>query len=225
MANDMNLRRKLTDDVNISTMLSMRRDGMTNKQIAYALGVSPTTIYKYIGRMSDAVKVAQMQNRPAGSIIPRQQWETSTSAESSPEKKDQDPQIRRKPPHQDVQAVQPDDETHVILNGTTFSVYQPQQKAKKAEEEKPVPITEEQAQAKAEDKRVEEMPKEQKKSMLRVVSTRSTLQGNLCKYIVDTESDSIEIDGGGVLTGILDKKTLDEIIQELSEIRSMFTTN
>lgn len=44
--------------VDAEIMYEMRRQGMTNKQIAEALGVHFTTVYSYIGRMSEAVKHA-----------------------------------------------------------------------------------------------------------------------------------------------------------------------
>lgn len=59
------IKRKLSKDIDVSTMRSMREQGMTNKQIANALGVAPTTVYRYIGRMSQDVKYAEIQNKPS----------------------------------------------------------------------------------------------------------------------------------------------------------------
>jgi hypothetical protein len=42
----------------------MRAEGLTNKQIADRLGISPSTVYRYIGKMSRAVKAAEEQNKP-----------------------------------------------------------------------------------------------------------------------------------------------------------------
>lgn len=56
--------RKLEKDVSISELLNMRADGMTNHQIAQHLGVSDTTIYRYIGKRSFAVVNAMAQNKP-----------------------------------------------------------------------------------------------------------------------------------------------------------------
>lgn len=43
-------KKKLTDSVSIEELLDMRENGMTNKQIADALGVGYSTICNYIGR-------------------------------------------------------------------------------------------------------------------------------------------------------------------------------
>lgn len=42
--------RRLGQDVDIHTMYHMRDQGMSNKEIAQALGVSYATVYKYIGK-------------------------------------------------------------------------------------------------------------------------------------------------------------------------------
>ncbi len=44
------MRRKLLDDVTIQEMLTMRESGMTNDDIANALGVSYPTVYRAIGK-------------------------------------------------------------------------------------------------------------------------------------------------------------------------------
>ena len=43
-------RPKLTDSVSVSELLTMREKGMSNKEIAKSLDVSPATIYAYIGK-------------------------------------------------------------------------------------------------------------------------------------------------------------------------------
>lgn len=59
-----NLKRTIRMDINVEEICRMRQDGMTNKQIANALGVSVSSIYRYAGRMSEAVKHAEVQNKP-----------------------------------------------------------------------------------------------------------------------------------------------------------------
>lgn len=182
MSYDLNPRRRLSMDVDISTMLSMRQKGMTNKQIATSLDISPTTVYRYIGKMSTAVKVAEMHGKPVSSVIPESKVQPTPTL--VPDKK---PQIieTKKPEPEKVEPVTP----------------------KETAEPKPVEMPETPA--------VEEPKK------LRVISSRLTLQGNLCKYVVDTDADSIEIDGG-VLNGLLDKTNLFALIDELNEIKHMF---
>ena len=58
------MKRKLSKDLSMSELLELRAEGMTNKQIAEQLGVSVSTVYNYIGRRSQAVKYAEVQNKP-----------------------------------------------------------------------------------------------------------------------------------------------------------------
>ena len=59
-----NLKRSLRLDVDIQTLRSMREQGMTNKQIANNLGISVSTVYRYLGRKSQEVKYNEIQNKP-----------------------------------------------------------------------------------------------------------------------------------------------------------------
>lgn len=61
MGNSLKRSRKKVD---AEIMYEMRRQGMTNKQIAENLGVHFTTVYSHIGRMPEAVKHAEVQNKP-----------------------------------------------------------------------------------------------------------------------------------------------------------------
>lgn len=56
--------RKLSDEISINELLELRQEDLSNKQIADRLGVSPTTIYRYIGKRSMAVRKAEEQNKP-----------------------------------------------------------------------------------------------------------------------------------------------------------------
>lgn len=42
--------RKLSSDIDLDTLYSMRRQGMNNQEIADALGVSLNTVYRHIGK-------------------------------------------------------------------------------------------------------------------------------------------------------------------------------
>lgn len=48
-------RRKLSNDIDISAMMHMRENGMTNKEIAKALGVSDWTVSHYLPKTKDVV--------------------------------------------------------------------------------------------------------------------------------------------------------------------------
>ena len=56
--------KSLKNEVSVSELLHMREQGMTNKQIASSLDVSVNTVYRYIGRKSEAVKRAAVQGKP-----------------------------------------------------------------------------------------------------------------------------------------------------------------
>ena len=51
-------------NVDAETMYEMRRQGMTNHQIAKSLDCAVATVYRYIGRKSEAVKHAEVQHKP-----------------------------------------------------------------------------------------------------------------------------------------------------------------
>lgn len=55
---------------------------------------------------------------------------------------------------------------------------------------------------------------------LKVLSTVATLHGAVCKYVVDTENGMVEIKEG-LVTGVLDKSVIQDIIGELQDIQKM----
>lgn len=139
MLNDFN--RPLEKDVDVSTMLEMRNQGMSNHQISERLGVTYKTVLRYIGKQPKSIPREHRVNNfdpvvSAPVSIPVQDYKTVT------------------------------------------------------------------------------------KPVLRVVSTRSTLEGDVNKYIIDTSNNTIEV--SGLIDGILDKPTLESLIKELSEIKSIF---
>lgn len=48
--------RKLTSDIDLETLYSMRRQGMNNQEIADALGVSLNTVYRHIGKQPSELR-------------------------------------------------------------------------------------------------------------------------------------------------------------------------
>lgn len=50
------MQRRLTADVSVSEMLRMREEGMSNKAIGDALGVSSQTIYRHIGPQGPEIR-------------------------------------------------------------------------------------------------------------------------------------------------------------------------
>lgn len=60
----MNSLKKSRKKIDAEIMYEMRRQDMTNKQIADALGVHVSTVYANIGRKPEAVKHAEVQHKP-----------------------------------------------------------------------------------------------------------------------------------------------------------------
>lgn len=58
------MRKKLSHEISISEMLTMRQEGLTNKQIADRLDIAVSTVYQYIGKRSAAVMNAAVQGKP-----------------------------------------------------------------------------------------------------------------------------------------------------------------
>lgn len=173
-----NPKRKLSKDIDISTMRSMREMGMSNKQIADALGVGPTTVYRYIGRKSQDVKYAEIQNKP--SPIAR-------SASACMDELDRQIEIADAPlPTNDSNAAPAVAEEQ---NTALPPLSKPTYTAPSITGSEP---------------------------LLRVISTRSTLQGSLCNYIVDSDTGTIEMTDG-LISGLLDRETVQRFIAELQE--------
>jgi len=57
--------RRIDQDIDISTLRQMRYEGMTNKQIASAVGCSTSSVYRLIGKKSADVQHAAEQNKPS----------------------------------------------------------------------------------------------------------------------------------------------------------------
>ncbi len=161
--------RKLLRDMDVSTLRQMRLEGMTNKQIATALGVSVTTVYNYIGRMSEDVKYAALQRKPA----PIRFFQEAVVEEIAPVIA----------PAQ----LQEEDEMQQTRTPSTKEPTQPRPKP----------------------------------SMLQIVSASYELNGQICRYQVNTGAKTVELmDGskGSTVTGLLDTTTLPLFIAELQEI-------
>ncbi len=63
---EMALGRKLLDDVTINELMTMREEqGMSNQDIADALGVNVQTIYNYIGKMPKELYKPRTRKEPA----------------------------------------------------------------------------------------------------------------------------------------------------------------
>lgn len=168
----------------IQAMHRLRSEGYTNKQIANSLGICVSTVYAHIGRMSQEVKYAEVQNKPCP-VKKEFKFDSSTLMVVH-----------------DVDIPKPDEQ-----------IEEPKH-AEPIEEPKPVitdtPVETENVK---EDNTVMET-----KSLLQILSTRMVLKGSLCNFTVDSESGTIEM-SDGIMSGILDRDTIDRFISELSEAR------
>ena len=77
------MRKKLSHEISISEMLTMRQEGLTNKQIAERLDISVSTVYQYIGRRSEAVKHAAVQRKPCPIPAPALPFEVTTAVKEN----------------------------------------------------------------------------------------------------------------------------------------------
>lgn len=94
----MNSLKRSRKKVDAEIMYEMRRQGMTNKQIAENLGVHFTTVYSHIGRMSEAVKHAEVQNKPPVIARPADDKLVKTEPEMLKIMADEKPASAEKPP-------------------------------------------------------------------------------------------------------------------------------
>ena len=135
-------------------MYEMRRAGMTNKQISENLGIAVSTVYAYIGRLSESVKHAEVQKKPP--VVDAQK-----TAEIAP----------------------------VLVENAA------------AKEEQAHPVA---------------------KPILTILSTKYTIQGEICQYVIDTSAKPGEMpESASMVSGLLDAQTIGRFIEELQQVKSM----
>lgn len=189
----------------IATMRKLREEGLTNKKIAERMGISISSVYRYIGRKSQDVKYAEIQNKPSP-------VKTEFKIDSSSLMVVHDIDIPKKEVVEEIKEEKPD----VVEVKTENTIDIPKEEG--IEEEKPAVV-----EAKIEN--TIDIPVEEKKeedvvvestNLLQVLSTRMELKGSLCNFTVDSKSGTIEM-SDGVMSGILDRDTVIRFIAELSE--------
>lgn len=165
----------------VATMRKLREEGLTNKKIAERMGISVSSVYRYIGRKSQDVKYAEVQNKP------------------SPIK------------------------TEFKFDSASLMVVHD------IDIPKPEKIEEIKVEESATVEPTIDIPVEEKEddvvmesSLLQILSTRMILKGSLCNFTVDSETGTIEM-SDGIMTGILDKDTVDRFISELNEAKKYVT--
>lgn len=90
------MKNTLRDDKRIQKMLELRKQGLTNKQIANDLGCAVSTVYENIGKRSISVQKAEEQNKPCP--IPEKVDHIPEAEETKQEEKTMPSIIPAKPP-------------------------------------------------------------------------------------------------------------------------------
>lgn len=171
----------------IATMRKLREEGLTNKKIAERMGISVSSVYRHIGRKSQDVKYAEIQNKPSP-------IKTEFKYDSSSLVVVHDVDIPKENTIEEVKVEKPAVvETETVSNLINENAID-------------IPVEVE----KEEDVVVESS------NLLQVLSTRMVLKGSLCNFTVDSESGTIEMNDG-IMSGILDRDTVIRFIAELSE--------
>lgn len=165
----------------VATMRKLREEGLTNKKIAERMGISVSSVYRHIGRKSQDVKYAEVQNKPSP-------IKTEFKFDSASLMVVHDIDIPKKEVIEELK-----EETPVVVDSAID-----------------IPVEEK------EDDVVMES------SLLQILSTRMILKGSLCNFTVDSETGTIEM-SDGIMTGILDKDTVDRFISELNEAKKYVT--
>ena len=173
----------------IATMRKLREEGLTNKKIAERMGISVSSVYRHIGRKSQDVKYAEIQNKPSP-------IKTEFKYDSNSLMVVHDVDIPN------VEAVVEIKEENASENVTTNNNLESENSVTNAID---IPV-----EKKEEDVVVEST------NLLQVLSTRMELKGSLCNFTVDSKSGTIEM-ADGVMSGILDRDTVIRFIAELSE--------
>lgn len=242
------MKKALRNDERVQKMLELRKQGLTNKQIAQEIGCGVSTVYENIGKRSMDVRKAAEQNKPCP--VPEEKKPEPIKVETKPietvDAKDID---WRKAAEQNKKTI---DE----LNAKKFDNTKDAIDAVKhlinpdihsAVDDTPVyetlnveakPIEPEQPKEEAKGRSWEETkahiqalpPIELPKRKLGTLSIRKEvrileLDGVACNYRVNTGTGDIELvsfdDRASLVEGLLDKTNLDAMIGELQMIRTL----
>lgn len=205
------MKKALRNDERVQKMLELRKEGLTNKQIAQEIGCGVSTVYENIGKRSMDVRKAAEQNKPCP--VPEEKKPEPVKVETKPietvDAKDID---WHKAAEHNKKAI---DE----LNAKKFD------NVKDAVEAVNHLINPDIHSA-VDDTPVYETPKRK----IGTLSVRKEvrileLDGVACNYRVNTGTGDIELvsfdDRASLVEGLLDKTNLDAMIGELQMIRTL----
>lgn len=192
----------------IAAMRRLREEGLTNKRIAERMGISVSSVYRHIGRKSQDVKYAEIQNKPSP-------IKTEFKFDDSSLMVVHDIDI---PKEEVVEEIK---EENVVTNNNLES----KNTASNTNIESENAVTNTNIESENTVTNAIDIPVEEEKeedvvvestNLLQVLSTRMELKGSLCNFTVDSKSGTIEM-SDGVMSGILDRDTVIRFIAELSE--------
>lgn len=187
----------------IATMRKLREEGLTNKKIAERMGISVSSVYRHIGRKSQDVKYAEIQNKPSP-------IKTEFKYDSSSLTVVHDVDI---PKEEAVEAIKEKNANESAV--TNNNLESENTAANNNLESENVAASTNAIDIPVEEEKEEDVVVESS-NLLQVLSTRMELKGSLCNFTVDSKSGTIEM-ADGVMSGILDRDTVIRFIAELSE--------
>lgn len=211
------MKKALRNDERVQKMLELRKQGMTNKQIAQEIGCGVSTVYENIGKRSMDVRKAAEQNKP--SPVPEEKKPEPVKVEI--------PVIVKTKPIEIVDAKDIDWRKAAEQNKKAID----ELNAKKFDNTKDAieavnHLINPDIPSAVDDTPVYETPKRK----LGTLSIRKEvrileLDGVACNYRVNTGTGDIELvsfdDRASLVEGLLDKSNLDAMIGELQMIRTL----
>lgn len=203
------MKKALRNDERVQKMLELRKQGLTNKQIAQEIGCGVSTVYENIGKRSMDVRKAAEQNKP--SPVPEEK-------KPEPIKVEMDiPVVVETKPIDAVKKAQDEINSHLAEKGhVTYGEVMTSLGIPDGTDQ--VGWT------------TETLANETPKRKLGTLSIRKEvrileLDGVACNYRVNTGTGDIELvsfdDRASLVEGLLDKSNLDAMIGELQMIRTL----
>lgn len=194
---DNDMKKALRNDERVQKMLELRKEGLTNKQIAKEIGCGVSTVYENIGKRSMDVRKAAEQNKPS----------------PVPEEKKPEPIKVEIPVVVETKPIE--DKTGSKLTETDYSTANAAMAAIKANVDSwaKEPVANETSKRKLGTLSI--------RKEVRILE----LDGVACNYRVNTGTGDIELvsfdDRASLVEGLLDKSNLDAMIGELQMIRTL----
>ena len=224
-------------EVSADTMRQLRYEGMTNHQIAKACGCSEATVYRYIGKKSLDVMNASITNKPSPvksesaiqlpvkqELNPAKSKFTSSIKPSATILAKSTETFKKEEPHMEsstpvVKKVNNRKKTAPDVVAKIYEMHDQGMGAWIISKELGIGTSTASRYITRYERSKSPAPAKVPNSSKVKMKLITTAKGELCDYKVDLSSGSIDI--SGILQGILDKDTIDTVIDELVQIRSI----